>query len=46
MLDSFNFYLEKYELLNNKIYMAAALLSPGFKKFNYATREEQERFRT
>ena len=43
MLDSFNFYLEKYELLNNNIYI---WLSPGFKKFNYATREEQERFRT
>ena len=41
MLDSFNFYLEKYELLNNNIYK---WLSPGFKKFNYATREEQERF--
>jgi hypothetical protein len=44
LLESFNFYVDKYKLLDNVIYMSAALLSPKFKYFNFASETEKEKF--
>jgi hypothetical protein len=44
LLESFNFYDAKYKLLDNVIYMSAALLSPKFKYFNFLTETEKEKF--
>jgi hypothetical protein len=44
LMDSFQFYMNKYNLIENKIYISAALLSPAFKNFKHATLEEKETF--
>ena len=44
LLDSLNFYLDKYKVLSNPIYMAASMLSPQFKEFTYATEDEKKDF--
>ena len=41
---SFDFYMDKYRVLENRIYMSAALLSPKYKSLNYATDEEKKKF--
>lgn len=43
LLESFEFYIEKYNVLNNSTYMGAAILSPRFKSFQYATDEEKKK---
>jgi hypothetical protein len=44
LLGSFNFYVNKYEVFSNQIYMASAFLSPHAKYFNYASDKEKESF--
>ncbi len=44
LIDSFNFYIQKYEVLDNKIYMAAAVLSSKFKVCSYASDTEKINF--
>ena len=46
LIESFNFYIQKYEVLNNKIYMAASVLSQKFKSSKYAPEEEKNRFQS
>ena len=46
LIESFNFYIQKYEVLNNKIYMAASVLSRKFKSSKYATEEDKNRFQS
>lgn len=44
MLDSFNFYIEKYEILNNPLLIAAMFLSPRCFSFSNCTQNEKENF--
>ncbi len=44
MLDSFNFYIEKYEILNNPLLIAAMFLGPRCFSFSNCTQNEKENF--
>jgi len=44
LLDSFNFYIEKYEILNNPLLIAAMFLSPRCFSFSNCTQNEKENF--
>lgn len=44
MLDSFNFYIEQYEILNNPLLISAMFLSPRYFSFSNCTQNEKENF--
>ncbi len=42
LIDSFNFYMERYNAFENEIYIAACMLNPNCFNFNYE--EEKRKF--
>ena len=44
MLNSFNFYVEKFELLSNRLIISAALLSPKYRSFRFSLPSEKQNF--
>jgi len=44
MLNSLNFYIEKYEILTNNLLVKAGFLSPKHRAFNNSTLDEKENF--
>ena len=44
LLNSLNFYLDKYEILNNPLLISAAFLNPNYKSFQYSTEVEKNKF--
>lgn len=44
MLNSFNFYIEKYEIMTNPLLICAAFLNPEHRSFKHSTNEEKDYF--
>jgi len=44
LLNSFNFYIEKYAILTNPLLISATFLNPNYKSFKYSTSDEKTAF--